>query len=286
MQKRDLLRVGFYEVDIRLHLRDAVVPVIFVLDGDVTVEILLFELFKAGSDIDDSRAGDDDLGLAHFGLVLEVDADDAAIEDAQALDGDEVRCAPVAEIGAGTYALIAAFDNSTDVERIPDLVFRVAHGATVFVEGDFDIGAYRCGFPCNDLLGGFSANGVQAHGLGKIHDTIDFVRVWSLDDPVVDCVHTEAFALGKEFLPRLFRHGVMNFDLGVGLQFLAWVELDHVATGFLGLGDSLEGGEILKRVSLRANEPALLAKVLGDRSGLERSGNGECGDDDIADGFH
>jgi hypothetical protein len=68
-------------------------------------------------------------------IVLQVDADDAAVEDAEALAGLEVGGAPVAEVGTGPEVVVAAFDDAEDVEGIPDLVFRVAHGAAVFMEG-------------------------------------------------------------------------------------------------------------------------------------------------------
>jgi hypothetical protein len=43
-----------------LHLRDAVLPVILVLDGDVAIKLLSDELLEAAVDIADALAGDDD----------------------------------------------------------------------------------------------------------------------------------------------------------------------------------------------------------------------------------
>ena len=70
-----------------LHLGNAVLPVVLVLDGDMTVEILADEFLEAAIDIADALAGDDDRGLmAKLGLVLEVDADNASFEDLEGPD--------------------------------------------------------------------------------------------------------------------------------------------------------------------------------------------------------
>ena len=69
-----LFRVAFDEVDVGADVGDAVFPVVFVLDGNVSVEALGFEFFEAGGDIDDAFAGDDDGGVAGGGFVLEADA--------------------------------------------------------------------------------------------------------------------------------------------------------------------------------------------------------------------
>jgi hypothetical protein len=176
-------------------------------------EFLLFELLKACGDINDALAGDDDLGRTHLGLVLEVDADDAPLEDAQALDGDKLGGAPVAEIGTGTDAVVAAFYDTEDVERVPDLVIRLAHGAAVLVESDLDVGPFRGGLPCDDLFGGFGADGVETHLLGKVHDGVHLLGVAGADDAVVDGMDALACALGEEFLPGFLGHRVVNLLL-------------------------------------------------------------------------
>ncbi len=116
-----LLRTRLPELDVLLHPWHAVLPVIFVLNRGVAVEFLFLQLPKACRDLDDPLASDCDFGLPNRSLVLEVDADDAAFEDAEALDGDEVRGAPVADIGADADALIAAFDYTEDVKGVQTL---------------------------------------------------------------------------------------------------------------------------------------------------------------------
>jgi hypothetical protein len=128
-----------------LHLRDAVLPVGFVLDGDVTVELLADEFLEAAVHVDHALAGDDDGGLvAELGLVLEVHADDAAFEHLDRPDGAQARSGPVADVGAGADAGVAAFDDAEDVEGIPDLVLCVdlavlGDAGAVLMEGDLDV---------------------------------------------------------------------------------------------------------------------------------------------------
>ena len=157
-----------------LHLRDAVLPVVLVLDGDMAVELLTDELLEAAIDIADALAGDDDRGLmAKLGLVLEVYADNASFEDLEGPDRAQARRSPVTEIGAGADAGVAAFDDTEDVEGVPDLILRVdlailRDAGAVLVEGDLDVELDRGGFPVDDLFGGFSADGVEAELLGAL----------------------------------------------------------------------------------------------------------------------
>lgn len=78
--------------------------------------------FKAGGDIDDTGADGDDGSVAVLFLVLEVDADDAAFEDAEALDGIEMGGAPMADVGGDSEAGVATFNEAADVEGVPDFV--------------------------------------------------------------------------------------------------------------------------------------------------------------------
>ena len=134
-------------------------------------------------------------------LILEVHADDAAVKDAQALDGLQVGSRPVADVGAGADAGVAAFDDAEDVERIPDLILRVdltvlGEARAVLVEGDLDVELLGGGFPMGDLLGGFGADGVEAHLLGEGHDRVDLFLILGADDTIVDGVHALAGELG------------------------------------------------------------------------------------------
>ena len=88
-------------------------------------------------------------------------------------------------------------------------------------------------------------------------------------------MHAEARALGLEFGHRLGGHGVVDLHLGAGFENLAGIELDHVAAGFLGLGDRFKGGEFLEGVGLATDEPAVLAEVLGNRIGVEIRGESD-----------
>ena len=79
----------------------------------MAVELLADELLEAAVHIDDALAGDDDGGLvAELGLVLEVHADDTAFEDLEGPDGAQIRSGPVADVGAGADAVVAAFDDA------------------------------------------------------------------------------------------------------------------------------------------------------------------------------
>ena len=281
-------RVRFDEVDVRFDLRDVVFPVVLVLDGDIAIEVLLTQLFQAGGHIDDSRSSYDHFGLAICFLILEVDAHDASIEDAEALDWDEVRRAPVAEIGTCAQAMVATLDDAEDVEWIPDLVVWVAHGAAVLVESDLYIGADGCFFPCGYLFGGLAAYSVEPHFFRKVHDLIYFFRGFAFYDAVVHSVHALALALGEELIDLCIRHSVADFDIGFRLQSLARVKFNHVPARLFGFGDGLEGGEFFESVCLCPDEPAILAEIFRNWVCVDARGDGECGDGecDVAYGFH
>lgn len=78
------------EIDVGADLGNAVFPIVFVLDRNVTVELLLLQLIQAGGEVHHAGAGDHHRRLSVSGLVLEVHADDPAFENAQAFDGLEV----------------------------------------------------------------------------------------------------------------------------------------------------------------------------------------------------
>src|SRR5947209_162843 len=67
------------EVDALLRIRHVLVPVVFVFDGDVAFEALLFQLIETPGDLPDAGAvGHVVLTFAVIGLVFEMAADDAA----------------------------------------------------------------------------------------------------------------------------------------------------------------------------------------------------------------
>ena len=145
----------------------------------------------------------------------------------------------------------------------------------MLVEGDLDIELDRGGFPVDDLFGGFSADGVEAHLLGEGHDGIDLFLGLGADDAVVHGAHTLSGELGFDLGHGLSGHRVMGLLLRAWLHGLSGEEFDDVAAGFLGLGDGFEEGELLEGVSLGADEPTVLAEGLGNRIGADAGGSGE-----------
>ena len=281
-----LFRVGFDEIDAGADLGDAVIPVVLMFDGDMPIKFLLFKLFQTSCDIDYARARDDDRGFTEGGFVLHMHADDAAIQNPQAFDRLQVGGTPVPEVRAGSDAFVAALYDSTDVERVPDLVFRIAHGAAMLMEGDLDIKFDGRSFPCGHLFGRFRADGVKFHFFGKCHDGPDFLGIVSTYHSIVHGADSLTGALGFEFGHGFGGHGVAYFFGGTGFEELAREKLDEIAARLLGFCDGLKGAEAVEGVGLRSNEPAVLAEAIGDRGGEQASGEGECEEREKTVGFH
>lgn len=76
------------EKDALLDLRHVIHPVVLMFDGEVAAELLLFQLGDAGRHIDNTLTGGNDYAIrTEFRFILEVYANDAAFEYAQAFDG-------------------------------------------------------------------------------------------------------------------------------------------------------------------------------------------------------
>ena len=144
-------------------------------------------------------------------------ADNASVENAEALDWNQIRGAPVAEIGARTHAVVAAFNHAKNIQWVPDFVFRVAHGAAVFVEGHLHIQLLRRALPIGDQFGGLAANRIEAHLFCKTHDGVDVLFSLCPDYAIVDGMHADSFELRLQFLHGRIRHGVMHFVGGARL---------------------------------------------------------------------
>ncbi len=180
-----------------------------------------------------------------------------SVEDTQAFDGFEVGSAPMTQIGASTDERVAAFHDAEDVERVPNLVIRPVHRAAVFMEGDPHPRPDGSGFPCDDELGGFTANRVKPHVFGEIQHAVHVFGIARPDDAVAHGVDALAHALGLEFGHRGWRHGVANLVGGTGFERLPRVEFDDVAAGFLGLGDGLKGAELPEVAGASRSRPWL-----------------------------
>ena len=186
----------------------------------------------------------------------------------------------MADVGAGAHPLVAAFDDPEDVEGIPDFILgvdRAVLGDTgaVLMDGDLDVELLGGGFPMGDLLGGFGADGVEAHLLGEGHDGVDLFLVLRADDAVINGADALAVQLGLDLGHGGVGHRVVGLLLRTGLHGLSGEDLDEVAAGLLGLGDGFEEGELLEGVGLGADEPAVLAVGFRDRIGAQAGCGGE-----------
>ena len=93
---------------------------------------------------------------AFFIQVFQVDADDAASENFQAVHRHEAGAHPVADIGTGTDARVAVLDDAQDVMRIPHFIGRIVRAARMVVKAHADI----------EFLHEFFNRVHRVHGLG------------------------------------------------------------------------------------------------------------------------
>src|SRR5260221_4145323 len=63
--------------------------------------------------------------VAHFVEILEMTADDSALEDAQTVHGFKVGADPMAGISARADTFVAVFDNGEKVIGVPHAVTRI-----------------------------------------------------------------------------------------------------------------------------------------------------------------
>ena len=87
---RDLFRPSFHEVDVFFDLGDVIFPVVLVFDGNMAVKPLFLKFLEAGGHIDDAFTCNNDRCLSGGCLILEMNADDASVENPQALHGNEI----------------------------------------------------------------------------------------------------------------------------------------------------------------------------------------------------
>src|SRR4029453_16854436 len=117
-----LLAVLANEIDALLDFRHAVVPVVLVFDGDVSLKALLLQFVQDLADA--ANAGSIGHVMARrteVALVLKVAADDPALEHSQAIDRIKAAGLPVTGVGASTDARVPILGNLDDVMRVPDL---------------------------------------------------------------------------------------------------------------------------------------------------------------------
>src|SRR6266545_2958320 len=137
------------ETDALRHVRHGVLPVVLVLNRDVAIEPLGLEFVQTAFDVGDTPAVDG-IGqtLSNLGAFLQVAADDATLEDAQALDRLKTGRCPVAGVGAGANARVTILDQRQHIFRVPDPVGSVLdhaairtflHPLAVFMDADLDV---------------------------------------------------------------------------------------------------------------------------------------------------
>src|ERR1700744_4580666 len=116
-------------------VHDVVFPVVFVLDGDVADEFLALELVENGGNVRNTSAIRDVMGVRRFFIqVLEVNADDATIQDFEAFNRIQSRTHPMADVRCGANARVAVLDDAQDIVGIPHFIAGIVRLAGMIME--------------------------------------------------------------------------------------------------------------------------------------------------------
>src|SRR5262245_34277820 len=104
-------------------------------------------------------------------------ADDAALEDLDAIERIEAGGLPVTGVRARSDARIAILGHRDDVMRIPDLVVRVVGFSRVVVNANADVELLHERFDDVELVGLFGGDAVEAELLAELKNLAPLVRV-------------------------------------------------------------------------------------------------------------
>src|ERR1043166_5468235 len=151
------------------------------------------------------------MALAEIRLVLEVAADDAAFQNAQAIDRVQSRRLPMAGIGAGTDARVAVLDNRENIIGIPHPVTGVARLARMIMKTNHDVVFLDHLLDSVDGVGRFSRHRAQTHFFGELENFPGaFLVFGDTHDAIIhrhDFVLRQfGFDLGNRFIQELWSH--------------------------------------------------------------------------------
>src|SRR5439155_11263559 len=103
-------------------VRHGILPIALVLDGDVPAELLSAQLAQDAFHVGDAQAERQvgRIGVAGLNDVLQMHADDAALENFETGDRIDAGTGPVPYIGTDAETRIAILDQREDVVGIPE----------------------------------------------------------------------------------------------------------------------------------------------------------------------
>ena len=260
-----------------------VIPVIFVFDTDIAIELLVFELLEHGSDIGDARAENDImLPGSERGTILHMHANNTAGENLHAVEGHHAGGLPMPNVRAGANARITVFHEFSDEFRVPDFIVGIRCIPAMLMVADPDVVFLHQFVDRVDGIDGFRGDSVEFHLLSELKNFAGASFV--LGDTHHTVIHRTHFVLGQ-LLFDLGHHlvaGVMvPFRAGhVGGNALSREELDHLAASLFGLFDGFEDSEAIEGVGLGANGKPTDLGILRNGCGVCQrtgAGNEECG---------
>src|SRR6185295_407032 len=109
-----------HEADALGHIRHRMVPIVFVFDRNMALEILPLQLIQDAFDIRDAGAVDRIRQLAvDLWTLFQVQADDASLQQFDSIEWFDAGRAPMAGIGACADALIAILHYRQYIIRVP-----------------------------------------------------------------------------------------------------------------------------------------------------------------------
>src|SRR5947207_3300744 len=99
------------EINALFYVGHIILPLVFVFDRDVTLEILFLEFVQNPFDVADPLAIRDVMGFTEIALVLEVAAHNATLEHTNTVNGAKTGSLPMAGIRASSNPQIAILDD-------------------------------------------------------------------------------------------------------------------------------------------------------------------------------
>jgi hypothetical protein len=179
--------VSAHEADALRGVGHVVFPVVFVFDGNVAGEILAFQFIQNTGNISDAGAVGNVVRVGrHFAHVMEMHADDMALQNFQAFHGLQTGVNPMAGVGARADARVAVFDDAQNVIGIPHFVIGVGRLAVVVVEADADVVFLDEFFNRVQRADGFGGDAVKVEFFCELKN---FARsgfvIWDVHDAVI-----------------------------------------------------------------------------------------------------
>ena len=210
------------------------------------------------------------LAGANLGFVLQMAADDAALEDLDAVKRVQAAGLPVSRVRARADARVAILGNLDDVVRVPDPILRIVDAPRVVMDADPDVELLHKRLDDVQPFHVLRGDSVKAKAFGEGEDLAPFFgrgiggdAFVVADHAVVHRLDAVLLELGLHLRDDLVGSVVVPDGFRIFLcEALAWVELDDLAAGFGRFLDRLHDGVAVERVGLAADGEAVMFEFI------------------------